>query len=162
MINFTIVPLSLNPGFADACAAWSYGQWGCQSNQSLMEKIERYRNSASNGRGELPLTWVAISNDRPAGMISLKDKDHPDYTDLPLWLGSLFVHPEYRGQGMAHAMIETLEAETLKIYGAGTLHLFTANAAKLYETHGFRHVAKIRSFNGLHPDGNFLMKKDLN
>ncbi len=159
--SFSIVKLSEKPKFADVCAAWSFGEWGSQiADRTLEQNLVRYRGTASQ-TDKLPLTWVIIVNDRPAGMISLKDNDHPDHNDLSPWLASLYIHPEYRGRGFAAKLIEHVEnfAKTeLKIQH---LYLFTHTANELYKKQGWIEVKNIRDPSGMRPEGDTLFKKEL-
>lgn len=156
-----IISLSEKPEFADTCAAWAFGQWGSQYGTGSLEKtIERYRRTAQKS-GVLPATWIAMRLGKPAGMISLKIDDHPDLPDIHSWLASLFVHPEHRGQGIAHLLIERLEKEAKDSFGLTTLSLYTSGASDLYVTHGYEGIKQVRDPSGLHPHGDLLMKKDL-
>lgn len=160
--SVSIVPLSDKPEFADTCAAWSFAQWGCQYGTGSLEKtIERYRRTAQQTLQTLPTTWIAMRLGKPAGMISLKEEDHPDLPDIRSWLASLFVHPEHRGQGISHLLIQRLEKEAKETFGIETLSLFTSGASDLYVTHGYEAVKQVRDPSGLHPHGDLLMKKDL-
>lgn len=158
---FKIIPLKDMPQFADACAAWSYGEWSSQvSGRRLDSVIDRYRRTAQNDN-QLPMTWVAVSDNRPAGMISLKNEDHPVRTDLYPWLASVFVHPEYRGRGLARALIETATAQARDVFNVTKIYLFTHTAPDLYEKCGFNRIGIVADPAGIRPEGDILMMKEL-
>ncbi len=160
-MDFTIVPLSEKPEFADCCAAWSFGEWGSQTIDAGIDRtIRRYRDTAGR-TGGLPATWVAVVNDHPAGMASLKADDHPDETVLSPWFASLFVHPLYRGMGLARTLLSHVETEAKKTFGYSRLYLYTGNAVSLYELQGWKKMRNVRDPMGIMPDGDVLMYKEL-
>jgi N-acetylglutamate synthase-like GNAT family acetyltransferase len=70
----------------------------------------------------IPLTFVALFNDKPVGMCSLRDNDgiRPD---LMPWLGSLVVDPDYQKQGIGERLINATK-EKAKQLGFEQLFLF--------------------------------------
>ncbi len=159
--SFSIVELSEKSEFADVCAAWSFGEWGSQiAGRTLEQNLVRYRSTVSQS-DKLPLTWVIIVNDRPAGMISLKDNDHPDHNDLSPWLASLYIHPEYRGKGLAVKLIAHVENFAKTELKIPRLYLFTHTADALYKKQGWIEVKNIRDPSGIRPEGDTLFKKEL-
>lgn len=70
----------------------------------------------------MPLTYVAIINNEPIGMVSLRDNDGIR-DDLTPWLGSLIVHPDYRSQGIGNMLIEVTKQRASEM-GYTTLYLF--------------------------------------
>jgi N-acetylglutamate synthase-like GNAT family acetyltransferase len=158
--KYQIISLRERPEFADDCAAWSYGEWATQYHmRTLAETLERYRKTASGN--ELPQTWLAVADDKAAGMISLKINDHPDFPELSPWLASLFVHPYHRGQGIAEQLIKRCETEAKQIYGFTKMYLFTPNSAALYARLGWQKVRMIRDPMGIKAEGDVLMMKEL-
>jgi len=158
MISPVIKPLSQCPEFINTCASWSFGEWGSQCQGAKLEDvIERYKNVANkNGFRQ---TWVAIIKDKPAGMISLTDQDHPDRKDLSPWLASLFVHPSFRGNGLSKRLADELESEALN-RDIQTLHLHTPTAEKLYSRWGYEKIEDLRDPTGF-LDKVCLMKKQI-
>lgn len=109
----------------------------------------------------MPVTWIAVHKQKPAGMISLKMNDHPDIKDLNPWLGSLFVHPFHRKKGIASALINVVEREAKTKYQYKELYLFTTDTMSLYEKHGWVRMRTVRDPTGYAPEGDTLMKKEL-
>ncbi|ART63108.1 GNAT family N-acetyltransferase [Kushneria marisflavi] len=139
-MSIEIIPLHEQPEFADACSAWGYGQWGVHSTRTLDEARLLFA-SAAHGSG-LPLTWVARHGDYPVGMASLADNDCSKRPDLRPWLAAVFVHPDYRGQGLAAQLIETVE-HAARARGEARLYLITANQQTLYERHGWQKIGMV-------------------
>ena len=73
-------------------------------------------------KDQLPLTWVAIYQDHPIGMVSLRSNDGIREGLMP-WLGSLIIHPDYRRQKIGEKLIEVTK-ENAKKMGYQTLYLF--------------------------------------
>jgi N-acetylglutamate synthase-like GNAT family acetyltransferase len=70
--------------------------------------------------------WVALEAGRTIGLVALKS--HPDCLELC----ALGVDPDYRGRGVAQALVEALMAEA-----PGAVHLATAIPG-FFEACGFR------------------------
>lgn len=68
----------------------------------IEQVIENFKNHLNTDR--LPLTIVALDNNIPIGMCSLRNNDgiRPD---LSPWMGSLVVHPNYQRQGIGQELV---------------------------------------------------------
>lgn len=159
-MKIEILPLKERPEMADVCAAWSFAEWGCMmEGRTLEASVQGYRNSLKNDN--LPVSWVAFCEGKPAGSIRLKLNDHPDITDLNPWLASVFVHPLFRGHGLAKALCLHLEDRTRNEYGFEKLYLFTTTAEKLYSSIGWKRTGTVRDPVWSRPEGAALMEKSL-
>jgi N-acetylglutamate synthase-like GNAT family acetyltransferase len=154
-----VVPLSTRPDFAEICASWSYGSWGCHTpDASIYKSIENYKERAAN-KDQLPSTWVACENQKCAGMASLVECDNEERKDLFPWLASVFVHPDFRKRGIASMLVQHIYGEAKK-QGYKNLYLFTPDAEKLYEKNGWRIIGKIGDPRGIR-DHEHLMEIEL-
>lgn len=72
---------------------------------------------------KMPMAFVALLDGQAVGMACLRETDgiRPGVTP---WLGSLVVHPEYRGQKVGEALIDTVK-EQAKNFGHHILYLPT-------------------------------------
>jgi predicted N-acetyltransferase YhbS len=70
---------------------------------------------------DLPLTLVAIHEEKPIAMSSLRKNDGIR-EDLTPWLGSLIVNPKLRSQGLGERLIK-ITKHSAKIMGYDTLYL---------------------------------------
>ena len=159
--NFSILPLYKRPEFAEVCAAWSFGEWGCQikNGRGLLEIFSDYKDSIKDN--QLPLTWVAIHKTKnPIGMVRLKKNDHADKPDLTPWLGTLFVHPKFRGQGVASALCKHAE-KTAKDMGYAQIYLFTGSSEDMYRKRGYTVIEYVEDSMGFQLKGEPLMMKTL-
>lgn len=150
-----IVYLADHPDLIQTCASWAYSQWGCQSNGSLEHSIEKFTKGAS--KGNIPLTLVALLNQKPAGMISLWTSDFDKRPDLSPWLASLYVHPFHRNNHIATALIKRLESEA-QLLEYSELFLVTEEAKNLYVKFGWVEIDQVETSYSKAS----LMKKGLN
>ena len=88
----------------------------------------------------LPITFIALDDDLPVGMCSLRENDgiRPDLTP---WLGSLVVDPKYQKQGIGKMLIDVtvLKAKELgfeKLY----LFAFDPTIPEYHECLGWRKI----------------------
>lgn len=159
MANFSIHLLSEKPEFAETCAAWSYGSWGCFLKEAnISRSIEGYKKRAQS-TDHIPLTWVGVINGKIIGMISLVECDHEDHKDLSPWLASMYVAQQYRNKGYASKLIQHLHKEA-KNLGFDHLYLFTPDAMTLYEKNGWKVTGKVRDMSGIY-DHEKLMEIEL-
>ena len=160
MADFTIIPLTEKTELVDACAAWSYGEWGSQvPTRNLMKVYEDYVESIKDEM--LPMTWIAVVGDQPVGMARLKKNDHIEREDLTPWFSSLYVHPRYRGMGIAQALCAHVEKQAKDVYGYEEIYLFTGTGDKMYEKLGYVKIGTVTDRSGFHKDGEPLMSKKL-
>lgn len=159
--DITIIPLSKKPDFIDTCVAWSYAQWCCHSEE-LVEPIENLKNHTllSIQSSALPITFIAFVKNKIAGMVTLKETEHPDRQDLSPWLGGLFVHPHFRNLGIGKELCLFLEGIALNDYKFDKIHLQTLSP-DFYKALGYEQIGLVKDCEGLRPDGQALMIKRL-
>lgn len=83
----------------------------------VMERFKEHLNDAS-----LPLTFVALENNIPMGMGSLRKNDGIR-EDITPWLGSLVVAKEYQHQGVGKLLVQAV-VEKAHMLGFNHLYLF--------------------------------------
>ncbi len=163
MADFTIVPLSEKPEFADICAAWSFGEWGCHIPGLTIEQTQKNYRERATYLDRLPFVAIGETNGKAAGMISLKESDHPDRQDITdgLWVNSLFVHRRFQRTGLAQHLYEFLEKVAKERFKAKKLYTFTCRATTAYESMGYKKIGMVRDTTGFHPQGEPLLMKTL-
>lgn len=79
---------------------------------SVEKAIECYKEHLNESK--LPITYVALDNEIPQGMCSLRDNDgiRPDLTP---WLGSLVVSPTAQKQGIAQLLINAIKQKAIEM-----------------------------------------------
>lgn len=124
---------------------WAVAQWGHHDpGRRLDQAVAEFRTQC--GEAGLPSVFVALSGDTPVGMASLVDDDMHDRPLLNPWLASVYVCPDWRGQGIASCLVRRVEREASE-HGIATLHLFTPDRQALYRRLGWC-VVKERDYRG--------------
>jgi GNAT superfamily N-acetyltransferase len=120
-----IKPLKDFPAYAPILAYWSYRQWYRKRDIGFDHLIQSYKKRASDNL--LPISWVAIEEDMPVGMVTLKENDLWSRKDINPWLASLYVEPDFRRRGISEQLINTVIVKARKL-GLARLYLFLDSA----------------------------------
>jgi len=139
-----ILRLDEHPEYIPVCAAWIYAQWGSQSDGTPDGALRKFCEKAAPG--QLPISLIAIHDNKPAGTISLWTSDH-HMDDIGPWLAALYVHPFHRNEGIALTLIDLVIDEACK-RGDASIYLVTEDAGELYRRFGFEDVRKLVSDYG--------------
>lgn len=109
-------------------AQWLYEEWHCYDIFLTKEKlIHSFITRLNNDR--IPITFVALKNDKPVGTISLKKNIDPEFSDFPknsVWMGSLQVVLEERNQGFGQELLK-FATTIAKYLGYEKLYFYTSN-----------------------------------
>lgn len=97
----------------------------------------------------LPLTLVALANNKPVGMASLRENDGIQPRHAP-WLGSLIVDPAYRKQKIGEQLIDAIKQKAVD-FGYHQLYLlaFDPTIPEWYASLGWAMIGNAQLFN--HP-----------
>ncbi|WP_163577608.1 GNAT family N-acetyltransferase [Halomonas faecis] len=126
-------------------AGWTHATWGhLNPGMTLDDAIERLRGEC--GAGGVPSVFVAMRDGVAVGTASLVADDMRDRPDLSPWLASVFVLPEWRGQGIASSLVRRVEAEA-RDSGIALFHLYTPDQQALYRRLGWRE-RETRTYRG--------------
>jgi len=139
-MDFDLIDLADAPDLVETCAAWSFGVWGCQSGGSFIGSQAGFVSALLPARQAF--TVIGRRDGKPAGMASLRASDFKDRPDLTPWLAAVYVHPDHRRLGLAHALVRRVEAEA-RLRGHTQLYLISEHAEALYADLGwttFDHV----------------------
>ena len=90
-----------------------------------IDRVEQKFRQHLNDR-VMPITFVALDNNQPVGMCSLRENDgiRPD---LVPWLASLVVDPKYQKKGIAKQLIESAKQKAIEL-GFKKLYLLAFDA----------------------------------
>ncbi len=133
--------LKNHPHFTELCAQWGLTTWGHfnqnASHEGYIQSYTRHQQDES-----LPLTIIAFIHDQPVGMASLRENDGLKPTLKP-WLGSLYVAPEHRLQGIGAKLITAIEVQAKKLE-FDVLHLlaFDPTLPRWYARLGWIHLGQ--------------------
>ncbi|MCO7247050.1 GNAT family N-acetyltransferase [Halomonas sp. Mc5H-6] len=129
-----------NPN-AEIVAGWTYESWGhLHPGLTLEQAITRLK--AECGQGGVPSIFVAMQGETPVGTASLIADDMSIRPELTPWLASVFVVPEWRGQGIASALVRRVEAEAVE-NGIEHFYLYTPDQQALYRHLGWQDVESL-------------------
>lgn len=102
-MNITIDYLKHYPQHVSCVAKWMFDTWGHFHPGDDISITEAYVQKHLNN-DSLPITYIALIDDKPVGTASLCETDGIRPGVMP-WLASLFVHPKYRQQGIGEQLI---------------------------------------------------------
>ncbi len=138
-----IVPLAEYPALTAIVAAWEFGEWGHLNPGETLAEREAWMRQETLNSDRAPLTFVALDDaGRAIGTAALLFDDLKGDPRNP-WLASVYVPPERRGQGIASALVRTVE-DAARRFGYRQLYLFTSTAPKLYAGLGWRPLETTR------------------
>ncbi len=107
-----IIPLSRCSEYSAILAEWAYNLWYKNSNIDYKLIKKDYKRRANFN--SLPVSWLALKNSIPAGMVSLKEFDLINEKKISPWLSALFVKHEFRNQGIGTDLINIVLKEGIK------------------------------------------------
>lgn len=127
---------------APQLAQLHYAEWGTLlTDWSQAEALAELRTHIQ--RQAIPTTLLAFTADeRLIGSVSLLQNDDDRIRDYSPWLASLFVLPEYRGNGYGIALVRHCEQEASAL-GVKALYLYSAGQESFYEKLGWQRLAQI-------------------
>jgi GNAT superfamily N-acetyltransferase len=132
--------LSDRPEFLPTLAQWHHEEWSAlRPGDSVEARIIRLKSWC--GRGGVPLTVIALSDDELLGSASLIEHDMDDRLELTPWLAAVFVAPEHRRRGVGAALVRRImdEATSLQV---PRLYLYTVDSTAFYANLGWSPVEK--------------------
>ena len=112
------------PDYAPILGFWTYKEWFRNRSIDFDLVIKSFQNRANDI--SLPISWVAIEDGMPVGMVSLKNQDLWSRKDIWPWLVSLYVLPEYRNRGIGSGLIKSVIDKSREI-GFKALYLFVSD-----------------------------------
>lgn len=143
-MQFTFLPQ--NPQIIRQLAEWFYVEWLSSNPQASIEKMEATLSLRVKS-DKVPLTMVCFDEEGSlVGSASLTICDMKSHPELTPWLGSVFVAPSARGQGLASKLCLKIELEAQKL-GYSKLYLFTDDKMPLYLKLGWL-IKSVEEYNG--------------
>lgn len=149
------VYLAEQPELLPTLAEWFYDEWGrSEADMSLSKMqsiLEEYLNT-----DRIPLTIVTMRDSKPIASASLKIQEmetHPQYLH---WLGSVYVHPQYRRQGVGSRIVQYAAGEAQKLM-VQDLYLYTRNQERFYSHLGWQAIER----PAYHGRTAIIMKRNL-
>lgn len=128
---FERLNLAQRPALAARAAAWFHEKWGVP--------LEAYRESmaaALEGPGPVPQWYLAVEDGRIIGGMGVIENDFHDRKDLAPNVCAVYTEPDFRGRGVAGAMLRFV-CDDMSARGVDTLYLLTDHDS-FYERYGWR------------------------
>ncbi|MGY2463199.1 GNAT family N-acetyltransferase [Vreelandella sulfidaeris] len=136
--DITLHRLTADDPHVSLVAIWIFEAWGHLHRGLTQEQaIERVR--AECGQGGVPSIFVAMQGETPVGTASLIADDMSIRREFTPWLASVYVMPEWRGQGIASGLVKRVEAEAIES-GIRHFYLYTPDQQSLYRRLGWQDV----------------------
>jgi N-acetylglutamate synthase-like GNAT family acetyltransferase len=132
--------LADQPELLPILADWFYDEWGHLYPNSSRESIQRELQDFLN-KDTIPLTIVRMRGGDPIASASLKIREmetHPQYRH---WLGGVYVHPDFRGQGIGSQLVEVSAALAKKL-NVSDLYLYTRSHEDFYTRLGWQVIER--------------------
>lgn len=133
------------PEIIPLLAEWHHQQWGHLAGaRTLDQRKARLKHHLQ--RDAIPTTVTAWLGDQPIGSASLVANDMPELAEWIPWLANVFVHADYRRQGIGAMLIQGVAAEAAHL-GYPRLYLYTLDQMHLYSTLGWQ-TSHVRFYRG--------------
>lgn len=130
-----LLRLTADSPHLERVAAWQHAEWShLTPGETPASRLAALR--AECGTSGVPSVFVMLANDQPVGTASLVAQDLDLRPDLTPWLASVYVLPEWRGQGIAASLVRRVTSEA-DVCGTTRLHLFTPDQQPLYRRLGW-------------------------
>lgn len=129
-----ILPLYEVPEHAEQVTDWLWQAFGEGVPREFFSSVIAH----SQKPGALPLTFVAVDNDRLLGTVGLWRCDLITRQDLYPWLAALYVDEAARGKGLASQLQDCVKDYAVHA-GYSELHLWSA-CRDFYERYGWHYI----------------------
>lgn len=129
-----ILPLFEVPEHSELITDWLFQAFGSENSRDFFASIV---NSSLRPEG-LPVTFVALLDDKPVGTVGLWRCDLISRQDLYPWLAALYIDESQRGCGLGAQLQHHVEAFSRRT-GFRELYLY-ATFANYYERSGWQYI----------------------
>lgn len=133
-----------HPQHIPRIAQWHQDEW--QHISPHLTTALRIALYSSYDSATIPVCFIAIIDGQPVGSASLVESDMETHPQLTPWLASVYVHNNYRCQGIATQLIECC-IDKARASGIDTLHLFTPDHASFYRHRGWELIESCEYHN---------------
>lgn len=123
--DVTVAFLDQAPHYVDALVAWERSNWPI-AVMGESEPTAYLREAARNQGSPYPKTVVALhKNNKPIGMTSIIEQDHPDFPRYGPWLVSLYVEPAFRHRGVSRILVSKAVDYARSIRNIDNLYVYS-------------------------------------
>lgn len=118
-----------------------FDQWGHLTPGSTLDSAIEKVEMRCRGNG-IPSAFVAETDSKPAGTVSIVKHDMEIRKDLSPWVASLYVAEEFRHRDIGRKLMIFIESYAREI-GVERIYLFTPDKQKMYSFLGWNHFEEI-------------------
>ena len=136
-MKYEIITLSAHPEMKKPMARWFHEKWGIPE-EAYLESMEE----CLAGKSAVPEWYVALGRGRIIGGLGVIENDFHDRPDLAPNVCAIFVESEFRGKGIAGALLNFVCTD-MKTRGIDTLYLLTDHNS-FYERYGWEYLCPAR------------------
>ena len=136
-MKYEIITLSAYPEMKKPMARWFHEKWGIPE-EAYLESMEE----CLAGKSAVPEWYVAIVGERIIGGLGVIENDFHNRPDLAPNVCAVFVESEFRGKGIAGALLNFVCTD-MKTRGIDTLYLLTDHDS-FYERYGWEYLCPAR------------------
>lgn len=117
-----IITLEHRKDLAAICAKWNHAEWGQAAGATEDEVVSALQDIIHSTNGQT--ARAALCNGELAGFVLLIHNDLDTHPHLKPWVASVLVAPEFRGRGIAKALMTSIEAAAGEL-GYNETYLYT-------------------------------------
>lgn len=114
--------LANHPQHCQQVVDWVWENWDQHLDYKYEDTRDEFFSSAVTDK--LPLTCIALDDDKPIGMIALIEVDYIDRPNLGPWVTDIFIEPAYRNQGIGARLFDKIYDVAYKL-GYKKVYLWT-------------------------------------
>ena len=128
-MSIEIEDLKKYPDYAPILAHWTFDEWYKDRDIDFSIIVKSYRARLTSDKP--PLSYIALWNRFPVGMVTLRERELSSRKDIGPWLSSLYVIPGRRKTGIG-SMLAAYLTRQASILGHERLYLFLGRTDQDY------------------------------
>lgn len=132
--------LADKPELLPTLADWFYDEWGRNNARMSPERMRSVLEEFLN-TDKIPLTIITMRNSEPIGSATLKIQEMETHRQYLYWLGGVYVHPQYRRQGVGSRLVNYTAAKA-KSLEVEELYLYTRSHEGFYARLGWQVIER--------------------
>lgn len=136
-MEYRIIRLADNPEMKDELARWFHEKWGIPQ-EAYLESMEQCLAQ----KGPVPQWYAAMEDGRIIGGLGVIENDFHDRKDLAPNVCAVYTEPDWRGRGVAGALLQYVCAD-MREKGIATLYLVTDHTS-FYERYGWEFFCMVQ------------------
>ena len=151
MTEYTLLRLGERPELLEPLAAWFSEKWRVP--------LAAYRESMAESLKTAcpwPRWYAALDGERIIGGLGLIENDFHGRKDLRPNVCAVYTEPEYRGRGVAGALLAAVYGD-MKAAGVSPLYLLTDHTG-FYERYGWEYLCPVRSDGEEEPSRMYIKR----